>query len=121
MCRALAADRCHRITHHDRLLGFFAIQVPAGTRLTAADSALIADVAAHAGLLLLNALLGVQLTRQVDELGQLLDHSGPVAASERNAARIFSCDHLFFVTNGTSTSNKMVWHSMPTISSPSAR
>jgi len=33
------------------------------------------------------------------------------SASERNAARIFNCDHLFFVTNGTSTSNKMVWHS----------
>jgi arginine decarboxylase len=34
-----------------------------------------------------------------------------VAASERNAARIFNADHLFFVTNGTSTSNKIVWHS----------
>src|SRR5436305_512006 len=44
------------------------------------------------------------------EIGQLLDHSGPVAASERNAARIFNADHCFFVTNGTSTSNKMVWH-----------
>jgi arginine decarboxylase len=41
----------------------------------------------------------------------LLDHTGPVAASERNAARIFNADHLFFVTNGTSTSNKIVWHS----------
>ena len=30
--------------------------------------------------------------------------------SERNAARIFNADHCFFVTNGTSTSNKMVWH-----------
>ncbi|MEO8485898.1 MAG: aminotransferase class I/II-fold pyridoxal phosphate-dependent enzyme, partial [Betaproteobacteria bacterium] len=29
---------------------------------------------------------------------------------ERNAARIFNADDLFFVTNGTSTSNKMVWH-----------
>ena len=29
---------------------------------------------------------------------------------ERNAARIFNADHCFFVTNGTSTSNKMVWH-----------
>jgi arginine decarboxylase len=47
----------------------------------------------------------------VDELGQLLDHTGPVAASERNAARIYNCDHLYFVTNGTSTSNKMVWNS----------
>jgi arginine decarboxylase len=40
-----------------------------------------------------------------------LDHTGPVAASERNAARIFNADHLYFVTNGTSTSNKIVWNS----------
>jgi len=56
-------------------------------------------------------MLRADVCNAVDELGQLLDHSGPVAASERNAARIFSADHLFFVTNGTSTSNKMVWHS----------
>src|SRR3990167_3605909 len=56
-------------------------------------------------------LLRADVCNAVDELGQLLDHTGPVAASERNAARIFNCDHLFFVTNGTSTSNKMVWHS----------
>ncbi len=56
-------------------------------------------------------MLRADVCNAVDELGQLLDHTGPVAASERNAARIFNCDHLFFVTNGTSTSNKMVWHS----------
>jgi arginine decarboxylase len=56
-------------------------------------------------------LLRADVCNAVDELGQLLDHTGPVAASERNAARIFNCDHLFFVTNGTSTSNKIVWHS----------
>ncbi len=56
-------------------------------------------------------LLRADVCNAVDELGQLLDHTGPVAASERNAARIFHCDHLFFVTNGTSTSNKIVWHS----------
>ncbi|MGA8009500.1 MAG: arginine/lysine/ornithine decarboxylase [Thiomonas sp.] len=56
-------------------------------------------------------LLRADVCNSVDELGQLLDHTGPVAASERNAARIFHADHLFFVTNGTSTSNKMVWHS----------
>ncbi|MEQ1741361.1 MAG: arginine/lysine/ornithine decarboxylase [Candidatus Nitrotoga sp.] len=56
-------------------------------------------------------MLRADVCNSVDELGQLLDHTGPVAASERNAARIFSCDHLFFVTNGTSTSNKIVWHS----------
>ena len=43
-------------------------------------------------------------------VGQLRRHNGPLAASERNAARSFGADHGFFVTNGTSTSNKMVWH-----------
>ncbi|MBR9858233.1 MAG: arginine/lysine/ornithine decarboxylase [Gammaproteobacteria bacterium] len=56
-------------------------------------------------------MLRADVCNSVDELGQLLDHTGPVAASERNAARIFNADHLFFVTNGTSTSNKIVWHS----------
>lgn len=55
-------------------------------------------------------MLRADVCNAVDELGQLLDHTGPVAASERNAARIFGSDHLFFVTNGTSTSNKIVWH-----------
>jgi arginine decarboxylase len=56
-------------------------------------------------------MLRADVCNAVDELGQLLDHTGPVAASERNAARIFNSDHLYFVTNGTSTSNKIVWHS----------
>jgi len=56
-------------------------------------------------------LLRADVCNAVDELGQLLDHTGPVSASEANAARIFNSDHLFFVTNGTSTSNKIVWHS----------
>jgi len=55
-------------------------------------------------------MLRADVCNSVDELGQLLDHTGPVAASEKNAARIFNADHCFFVTNGTSTSNKMVWH-----------
>ena len=55
-------------------------------------------------------MLRADVCNSVDELGQLLDHSGPVGAAERNAARIFNADHCFFVTNGTSTSNKMVWH-----------
>jgi len=56
-------------------------------------------------------MLRADVCNAVEELGQLLDHTGPVAASERNAARIFNCDHLLFVTNGTSTSNKIVWNS----------
>ena len=55
-------------------------------------------------------MLRADVCNAVEELGQLLDHTGQVAASEHNAARIFNCDHLFFVTNGTSASNKMVWH-----------
>ncbi len=56
-------------------------------------------------------MLRADVCNAVEELGQLLDHTGPIAASERNAARIFNADHCYFVTNGTSTSNKMVWHS----------
>ncbi|MBK1781644.1 arginine/lysine/ornithine decarboxylase [Advenella sp. WQ 585] len=55
-------------------------------------------------------MLRADVCNAVEELGQLLDHTGPVAESEKNAARIFHADHCFFVTNGTSTSNKVVWH-----------
>lgn len=55
-------------------------------------------------------MLRADVCNAVEELGQLLEHTGPVAKSEQNAARIFGCDHLFFVTNGTSTSNKIVWN-----------
>ena len=40
-------------------------------------------------------MLRADVCNAVDELGQLLDHTGPVAAAERNAARIFNADHLF--------------------------
>ena len=46
-------------------------------------------------------MLRADVCNSVDELGQLLDHTGPVADSEKNAARIFNADHCFFVTNGT--------------------
>ena len=55
-------------------------------------------------------MLRADVCNAVEELGQLLDHNGAIGASERNAARIFNADHCYFVTNGTSTSNKMVWH-----------
>ena len=42
--------------------------------------------------------------------GSLLDHTGPIAAGERNAARIFGADETLFVVGGTSTANKIVWH-----------
>ena len=46
----------------------------------------------------------------VGEIGSLLDHTGPIAAGERNAARIFGADETLFVVGGTSTANKIVWH-----------
>ncbi len=55
-------------------------------------------------------MLRADVCNAVEELGQLLDHNGAIGASERNAARIFNADHCYFVTNGTSTSNKIVWH-----------
>ena len=55
-------------------------------------------------------MLRSDVCNAVEELGQLLDHNGAIGESERNAARIFNADHCFFVTNGTSTSNKIVWH-----------
>ena len=55
-------------------------------------------------------MLRADVCNAVEELGQLLDHNGAIGESEKNAARIFNADHCFFVTNGTSTSNKMVWH-----------
>lgn len=56
-------------------------------------------------------MLRSDVCNAVEELGQLLDHTGPVAESEARAAETFGADHLFFVTNGTSTSNKVVWNS----------
>ncbi|HET7528341.1 MAG TPA: arginine/lysine/ornithine decarboxylase, partial [Burkholderiaceae bacterium] len=52
------------------------------------------------------------LSVSVPELGSLLDHTGPVKAAEGYAAKVFGADHTYFVTNGTSTANKIVWHSM---------
>ncbi|SDT16286.1 arginine/lysine/ornithine decarboxylase [Actinoplanes derwentensis] len=57
-------------------------------------------------------LLRADVCNAVEELGQLLDHTGPIADSERLAARTFRADYLYFVTNGTSTSNKIVWNSL---------
>ncbi|HTT13639.1 MAG TPA: arginine/lysine/ornithine decarboxylase [Burkholderiaceae bacterium] len=52
------------------------------------------------------------LSVSVPELGSLLDHTGPVKTAEAYAAKVFGSDHTYFVTNGTSTANKIVWHSM---------
>jgi len=51
------------------------------------------------------------LSVSVGELGSLLEHTGPVGEAEAEAARIFGADRTLFVTNGTSTANKIVFHS----------
>jgi arginine decarboxylase len=51
------------------------------------------------------------LSVSVAELGSLLEHTGPVGEAEAQAARIFGADRTLFVTNGTSTANKIVFHS----------
>jgi arginine decarboxylase len=56
-------------------------------------------------------LFRTDLSVSVTELGSLLDHSGPVADAERNAAQIFGADMTYFVLNGTSTANQIVAHS----------
>ncbi len=48
------------------------------------------------------------LSISVGELGSLLDHSGAIAESERYAARVFGADRTYYVTNGSSTSNRVI-------------
>ena len=50
------------------------------------------------------------LSISVEELGSLLDHSGAIGEAERRAAAIFGADRTYFVTNGGSTSNRIVHH-----------
>ena len=48
------------------------------------------------------------LSISVGELGSLLDHSGPIGESEKYAARVFGADRTYHVTNGSSTSNRII-------------
>jgi arginine decarboxylase len=59
-------------------------------------------------------MLRSDLSISVGELGSLLDHSGPIGESEKNAARIFGADQTYSVTNGTSTSNRIVFNASVT-------
>src|SRR5579871_818493 len=53
-------------------------------------------------------MLRSDLSISVGELGSLLDHSGPIGEGERYAARVFGAHRSYTVTNGTSTSNRVV-------------
>lgn len=48
------------------------------------------------------------LSISVGELGSLLDHSGPIGESEKYTARVFGADRTYHVTNGSSTSNRVI-------------
>lgn len=48
------------------------------------------------------------LSISVGQLGSLLDHSGPIGASEKYAARVFGSHRTYHVTNGSSTSNRVI-------------
>ncbi len=48
------------------------------------------------------------LSVSVPELGSLMEHSGVVGDAERFAAKTFGAEQTYFVTNGTSTANKVV-------------
>lgn len=55
------------------------------------------------------ALFRSDLSISVGELGSLLDHSGPIGDGERFAAKVFGAQRSYSVTNGTSTSNRIIW------------
>lgn len=48
------------------------------------------------------------LSISVGELGSLLDHSGPIGESEKYTARVFGAHRTYHVTNGSSTSNRVI-------------
>ena len=54
-------------------------------------------------------LLRSDLSVSVGSLGSLLDHTGPIGAHEKYAARIFGAHRTYCVTNGTSTSNRVIF------------
>nr|WP_294508536.1 Orn/Lys/Arg decarboxylase N-terminal domain-containing protein [uncultured Bilophila sp.] len=48
------------------------------------------------------------LSISVGELGSLLDHSGPIGEGEKYAATVFGAHRTYCVTNGSSTSNRVI-------------
>ena len=54
-------------------------------------------------------MLRADVCNAVDELGQLLDH-GAGSRIRSATQHVFSTLTTAFVTSGTSTSNKSVWH-----------
>jgi len=55
------------------------------------------------------AMFRSDLSISVGELGSLLDHTGPIGDGEKYAAKVFGAHRTYSVTNGTSTSNRIIW------------
>jgi lysine decarboxylase/arginine decarboxylase len=49
------------------------------------------------------------LSISVGDLGSLLDHTGSIGESEKYIARVFGSDRSYSVTNGSSTSNRIIY------------
>jgi len=56
-------------------------------------------------------VLRADLSISVPELGSLLDHSGVTGDAEKFSAKVFGADQTFYVLNGTSTANQIIWRS----------
>ncbi len=56
-------------------------------------------------------VLRADLSISVSELGSLLDHSGVTGDAENFSAEVFGADQTFYVLNGTSTANQIIWRS----------
>lgn len=54
-------------------------------------------------------MLRSDLSVSVGSLGSLLDHTGPIGAHEKYAARVFGAHRTYCVTNGTSMSNRVIF------------
>lgn len=51
------------------------------------------------------------LSISAPELGSLLDHSGVTGDAEKNSAKVFGADYTYYVLNGTSNVNQIIWRS----------
>lgn len=56
-------------------------------------------------------VLRADLSISVPELGSLLDHSGVTGDAENFSAKVFGADQTYYVLNGTSTANQIIWRS----------
>lgn len=51
------------------------------------------------------------LSISVPELGSLLDHEGVVGDAEKFSAHVFGADYTYYILNGTSNVNQVIWRS----------